>query len=1048
MTIERPTIDERSEEELFEALLDRAEGYTTAWEPRSNDVGWTLMRIFSTFERSVRKRLNEVPDKQLLAFLDALDFDRRRPQAARAPLSFDISPDLDRNVPIPGGTTAIAEPSDGENQQFELTRDGGFEATPAELTDIITVAPDTDTIVDHHTGLEADHIELFTGDNIQSHTLYMENESAFNLDEGSSFTCRIEANGEAQAVFDNTIWEYYGENPAGDVGWHQLEVVEAEEVGDDAGVEALQAQLRENVAREEPEGDEVAEQAFRVPGKITIHEVNGTESRWIRCNRQEQSDEIPRAIVSMSVHLSSSDREDGVRPDMMLSNDMQLSADDDVIRPFGRNPHPPVMFSIACAEALTKPGATVEISFLSSGEDDQTDPDSGDDSERTERGTGILAGPPQITWEYWNGEGWMRLESVTDRTDSLQKEGSVVFEVPDDIGSTSVAGHENVWIRGRLVSGNYGQPTFKQPDDDAAGGLVGEPDEPVYDDVVIQYEQLDQEFQTVYGYNNASYSENLVLDDKPFTPFDPPPNPEQCVYFGFDDTLENGPLTLFIPVEDATYPPSFDTGVQWEYCTHPGQFEWEKLDVKDQTDGLTERGIVMLTFPTPTTAFELFDRECHWIRTRLTGDEFDVDSPKQAAKPESATTTEQSTDNSIERRAAERSRSPPVLEGVYPNTQLAYNKVTVEDEKLGSSDGSHDQSFACAHAPVIDIDVWVDEFSTLSESECRRLGENRPETTQAEYDSRGELTAFWIQWTPTDDFLDSGPQDRHCVVNRTLGTVDFGDGDNGMIPPSGQDNIKTTYTTGGGRDGNVAAKTVTELKSSIALVDGVTNPLPADGGADIESTETLVTRSTNAIKHRNRAVTARDYENVAKAEFPELARVSCDPEHSGDQTRVKILIVPETKREKPVPSIELKHRVRETLSANAPAAVTADDNTDIAVRGPGYTELSIQATVRATNVKSVSLLKTRAEQALDSHLHPLEGNGGDGWMFGELPTNGELTELLADVESVTDVSSFEATFEVGGERHSLVDQLGYQALPEDTLICSGSHRITVTLSGD
>lgn len=1037
-----PVIDDRDQAEIFETLLERADTYVDDWDPQSADVGRTLTRIFATFEDDVRKRLNEVPEKHLLAFLDALDFERRRPQAARTPLSFDVSSDLDRNVPIPGGTTAIADPPAGESQQFELPQDGGFEATPARLTDVVGVTPETDRIVDSSAVIDDEETTLFTGENDQSHALYMENETALTLEAGSPFSVRVETDEDASQFVAAVEWEYYGEDEDGEEGWHALERPGEEEFADDeSSVEALQERLQQRESRTAAADSEtVEERLFRAPGDITSHEVNGVESHWIRCRLPDDASVVPVTVDSISVHVASTDREDGLQPDTMLSNDVPLAPEDGPLRPFGRVPHPPVTFFVSCEEAFTNPGGVVELEFSEADTDETTGEENDDDSEDSdvaeqaaEGGMGVLDGPPQISWEYWNGDAWTRLASVSDETHAMRTPGSVQFEVPDDIAPTTVSGHVNVWIRARLVSGNYGQPAYDMTDEGERGSLVNEPDEPVYGDVTVHYEQSNQAFDTVFSHNNASYSRDLSVGEESFAPFVELPDDAQTVYFGFDDTLENGPLTLFVPVEDTTYPPSFDPGVQWEYCVDPQAFEWEKLDVHDQTGGLTERGIVMLTFPTPTRAVELFGRECHWIRARVTKDPFETradDGETAPSEPVDVTT--------------DRTRSPPVLEGLYQNTQLAYNKTTVEDEVLGSSDGSHEQSFTCAHAPIIDIEVWVDELSTLSAGECRRLSEQAPESTAAEYDSRGERTAFWVRWEAVDDFLDSTPRDRHYVVNRTLGTVAFGDGDNGRIPPGGQDNVRATYTTGGGNDGNVAARTVTDLKSSIALVDSVTNPRPADGGADIESTETLVERSTNRIKHRNRAVTARDYEQVARAEFPELARVTCDPDHEGGTTRVTVLVIPQTEREKPVPSIELKHQVRETLYEHAPASLVGDEDADIVVRGPGYSELSVEATIHATNVKSVSLLKTRVERRLDQYLHPLTGNHGDGWSFGDLPNAADIGERLADVESVTEVLNFEATFEVGGETHSLGDHESVQSLLKDTLVCSGTHEITVT----
>ncbi|EMA35156.1 putative baseplate assembly protein [Halobiforma nitratireducens] len=1085
-----PIIDDRDQEELYETLRRRAGAYTEDWDPDTGDVGQTLVRIFSSFEADVRNRLNELPEKHRLAFLDALDFDRRPPQAARVPLSFEVSGDLDRNVPISGGTTAVADPADGETQQFELPQDSGFEATPASLTDVVAVDPTDDRIVDHESLPGGDRERLFTGESVQSHTLYLENERALDVAAGSTVTVRIDAQEGVARFFDETTWEYYGEDEDGDLGWHTLErVVDDDSDVDGTGVRELQEQLQahsETGSADErngkPDRDDVAEQRFRLPGEPTVREVNGTDGRWLRCSLRDESAVPTWPVRSVSISMASDDRDGGLEPDMLLSNDVPLALEDEEFRPFGRVSHPPVTFFIACQEALTKPGGTVELEFdepeveadadsgtgtgTGTGMDQSGDesPGSVSDTDAVSDGIpglegtgaesnvnmGILDGPPEVSWEYWNGTGWTRLESVADGTDAFRSPGRVRFEVPPDIEPTTVAGHDSVWVRARLVSGTYGQPSLESTDGSTPPSVVNTNDPPVYGDLTVNY-RADLSFDTVVRHNNGTYSADLSGRTGEFEPFVGIPDDEQTLYLGFDHRLENGPITLFFVIDDATYPEQFDPGVQWEYCAG-ADGTWKRLDVRDQTGGLTERGIVTLTFPTPTAAVELFGRSRHWIRARLTKDEFATSSGSNGdtdANADSDGDTLDSTHGGESTppadRTTERTTRPPLLSGVYPDTQWAYNKITIEDEVLGSSDGSHDQSFACSHAPVIDIDLWVDALETMSAGERRRLVEERPDSVRQEHDSRGELKAFWVQWTAVDDFLESGPQDRHYVVNRTLGTVQFGDGDAGKIPPSGQDNVKATYTTGGGSDGNVDPETITDLKSSIALVDSVTNPISANGGTDVESTERMVSRATNTLRHRGRAVTARDYEQVAKAAFPELGRVTCVADA---EDGVIVYIVPDARREQPVPSMALKHQVRRTLYDRAPASLVADENRDVVVRGPNYSELAVDATVRTQGVESVSLLKSTIEERLDAYLHPLTGNDGSGWPFATLPTRDSLIDVVADVDGVRAVSELEATVSIGGERRPLTGRGGVGSLLNSTLVCRGPHRLSVTMPED
>ncbi|WP_247729536.1 putative baseplate assembly protein [Halovivax limisalsi] len=1032
-----PTIDESDRERRFEELRARTDRYVEEWDPDHADVGLTLLRIFSTFEHDVRQRLNDLPRKHHLAFLDALGFDRRPPQAARTPLRFSLSGDLDRNVRIPGGTAAVADDPDAGTVQFELSRDGGFEATPAAIEHVMAVDPARDSIVDHGRLLDGAAVSLFEGTNQQRHRFYVSHETGLQLAGGSTFTLHVRTDADRGQLFDDGIWEYYGEDDSGTTGWHRLRVP-ADTPGDGAvDVEALRERFASHVESAEREAG-LLSQPFELPGPTVATTVGEVDSRWLRY-RVPAGEPIPAIeIDEIAIEISRADA-DGVRePDVMLSNDVPIDPAASTIRPFGRLPQPPATCFIGCQEAFTKPGATVTLRFGEASESAaEAATERADESGAAESdpvSMGVLDGPPELSWEYWNGDGWTRLADCRDGTEAFRHAGTVEFEVPDDIEATAVSGHESVWIRARLVDGTYGRPQYDPSVETDADRVVGGPSAPAFGSVQIAYELEPQPFERFYTENNGSIRSTRPTAGEPVVPFAELPDDEQTLYVGFDHPLENGPLSLFVAIDDRIYPRSFDPGIQWEYCPDPSTMEWEKLEFDDGTDGLTERGTVEWTLATPTESFDLFGRSAHWIRARASTDAFDAGEGSTASEPPTADGNHS------------RSRSPPTVDTVAVNTAWAYNTVTITDEVLGSSDGSHDQSFVCSQAPIIELTLWVDEFETLSAGERRRLRERRPDDVEEAYDSRGEPEAFWVRWEAVEDFLDSGPQDRHYVVDRTQGTVQFGGGDTGRIPPRGVDNVKVSYTTGGGTDGNVDAGAVTDLKSSVSMVESVTNPLPADGGTDVESTETLVHRSSTRLKHRNRAVTATDYEALAQARFPELARVSCRPAGESGQ-QVTVLIVPDSEREKPVPPRALKHRVRETLLEHAPAGFVAGDESALVVSGPGYAPLSVDLTVRAAGVRSVSALKNRIESSLDDYLHPIAGNHGEGWSFQALPDLASLSAVVEGLEAVGSIVHLDGTVSVGETAYDLAESDGRPSLPEDTLVCSASHDITVRTEG-
>lgn len=162
----------------------------------------------------------------------------------------------------------------------------------------------------------------------------------------------------------------------------------------------------------------------------------------------------------------------------------------------------------------------------------------------------------------------------------------------------------------------------------------------------------------------------------------------------------------------------------------------------------------------------------------------------------------------------------------------------IQNEIVGSSDGSAAQRFPLLRAPVIDgqIDLTVIE---------------------------GGIPEIWHQQTT---LINSLSGDKHYLLRRDDdGTVyvEFGDGRHAKIPGAGRNNIKANYLVGGGIKGNVAAYTISKAVTSIDYLDIVFNEQPATGGADAETSEIAIQRGPQLFRAMQRAVTAEDYEAFA-----------------------------------------------------------------------------------------------------------------------------------------------------------------------------------------
>jgi len=1064
-----PTLDDRDQAAVLDDLTELADGYVDGWSLESEDVATVLLRIASAFGAETIGQLNRLPEKHRAAFLDSLDFQRRPPQAARLPLSVGVSADLDRNVTVPGGTQAVATTTDDETALFEIPQDRGFEATPASLTNWYAVDPAVDRLVAHDAAVDGGSQRLFAGENCQQHALYFGDDSLLELAPGSVIEIELRGSLDSQVLEDGVCWEYFGVDSDGVEDWHPFPIADRSEPvagGTNGslrhGAERLATGGGQSPSRTESAPQESTDETYsvrlRLPNELVSTTVSGTETRWIRCRLAAPStDCFATEIESVRVQVSQPAASDRVAPDAGFADDVPITfGDDSDIRPFGPVPQPSSTLYLAATEALSKPEATVTLSFdppatdsasaSASAADGSDEPA---DSEATSVDFGVLGGPPEISWEYWNGTSWVGLAVDTDATDSLRMAGELQFEVPDDIAETAVSGHEARWIRGRLVSGSYGQPSVDVTDPDSGGGF-DPADAPRYGSLSVRYDHTDGSFaQTVVENNGVRESVTETADG--YHPFKRLSESTQTLYFGFDDVLRDGPIPLFVALSDLGVPQGFDPGIRWEYCTDPETDGWSRLPVDDGTCGLTERGIVSLRFPEPTTAHDRFGRRCHWIRAIVTEDDFATEGrlDSQPSGTEGGGSTDgggQSTDNPGG-GSTDSERQPPVVSGLYPNTQWADNARTIDNEVLGTSDGSSEQRFDCAHGPLIDCEIWVDEAESLSAADREALRETAPDRIEAVTDDRGERSAVWVRWRPVEDFHGVDGDSRVYQCDRSAGTVTFGDGHAGAIPPRDHA-IRATYTTGGGRAGNVEVGAISALKTPISLVESVDNPLPADGGSGVEPTEQVASRAAGEIKTRRKAVTASDFEAVATAAVRKLATVDCQPQLGPEGSQrpgsITLLIVPETNTDRPMPSMALETRVEQAVSEAAPARLLAGENTGLTVRGPDYAPVSVDATVRTADSTSLSVLKSELESTLKRYLHPVGGGAdGTGWTFGDLPTAADIQSQLRSVAGVEAVLDLSATVRHGEARRRLTRGSPTPELPVDGLVCSGEHTITV-----
>ena len=245
-------------------------------------------------------------------------------------------------------------------------------------------------------------------------------------------------------------------------------------------------------------------------------------------------------------------------------------------------------------------------------------------------------------------------------------------------------------------------------------------------------------------------------------------------------------------------------------------------------------------------------------------------------------------------------------------------------------------------------------------------------------------------------------------------------------------------------------------------IDSVTNLEAAAGGAEAEPQEALLIRAPRTVRHRDRALTWEDYEDLAQLASPAVARAKCLPLHKlvpGMEPNVhcpgavSVIIVPRSLKAKPVPSLELLRQVKTYLKDHGSPLV------DVFVVAPNYVRVDVAVDIGVTTLEGGSHIERAVADALDRYLHPLiGGEDGTGWQFGRKPHKSDLYALLERVPGVDHVRSLQVAETVSdtvsdtaGEPMS-EDASDTLALADEAsarfLVYSGTHSISITYVAD
>jgi len=625
---------------------------------------------------------------------------------------------------------------------------------------------------------------------------------------------------------------------------------------------------------------------------------------------------------------------------------------------------------------------------------------------------------PALSWEYWNGKGWWSLQ-VLDGTRRLASSGDVTFTVPQDIAESDWSGKTNYWIRCRLVGGDFGREevtviskpgdpgetvqTVKRSTDGIRAPLILSLD--------IRYSICDALFPafvlaedggTIRDESDANRTTGAIveafvplavalgrLSKSTAAPEQPevrspgcdcgtqnpastvtqpvavpsagatPRDYERALYIGLTASLTETPVNVLLLVAKGN-----------NYSKHApmtvmalvaGQFV--PITADDTTRALGESGVLSMSFALPPTRSTLFGKEnLTWLRL----------SPKSPS------------DEWL-----------PTLRGAYLNAVWASATETLTRELLGSSDGSPNLTVRLARPPVLRNTLELRVREPLGEEERAALHSSDGNSVLSEVDG---LPGDWVLWTQVTDPDDQPATERVYALDEANGEIRFGDGRHGRIPPIGRDTIvafrycRTEPGPEGGDNvpGNtVAARTALNLVSPVETVESVIVADQAAGGAPSESDDRVLRFGFARLRHRNRAVTAHDIEDLALQSSPDIVQARAFARRGS----IRLVVVMRGKN--PRPNAAQVRELRRLLLAAAPMSLSATGA--LRIEGPAIRRLRIELVLRVETLDHAGALTDFVKKQLVLFFDTATGGVyKTGWPLGLNPSEGDIVLALID----------------------------------------------------
>lgn len=942
-------IDPRGKKDIIAVMKERAKSYTPEWDPdfREPDIAASLAIACAEMFEGTIKKINGLPLKNRIAFYNMLGASLLPGIPSEGFVSFALSSDDALSAEVPKGTVLSSYGGDGEPVHFETTDD--VLAVSAKIGACFCV-DDKDDHIGRYEDITKKRTALFSlpETNLQAHTLFTSHPYAFDLRSASELGISFFHKGGVPLHSDDirmfTSESVSVEYYAGERGFIPFD-----------GIKERNGRLILTKGEKQPP---VSRDENGCQIRVSVRDIS-----LFRSFRFVYSEAFPSGR-----HILSDCITNGL-------TELEINA----FFPFGERFQIFNEVYFGCGEVLDKKGALVtmnfDLSFLEIPIENPL-PDEGikwkwiaKKSDFKERASYKIT-ISEVIWEYYNGSGWSRLYPDKTHSDTFNyTEGvtccyrSITFVCPEDIEPAFVGAREDHYIRARILKA---ENLYK---------LNGFFMSPFIRNLSFDY-HYEGEGCRIRDMKAFNCLEERIYDDRSgenFRPFYGTETESRMVYLGFTKPPENGPLRILWDVRED--PLSESSELLWQYLGSGG---WKAMNMVDETNGFTTVGVTIFLDNHDFVRKRIFGEELYWVRIADMGN--------------------------LYRRGDLRC---PVISSVYINAVRAQNVDSHKEEYFAMNVYTEFAEFSLSSGGILDIEVWVNEFLTITETETDRLDkEGRVIRVR---DDSGIVREIWVKWLEADTFVEADNTSRFFVADRGRGSIKFGNGRNGRIPAaSDTDNIRVVYTTGGGVRSNAAPGEVNGMERSIGFVSSVTNPKRFYGGCDRETVYDALERSAVMLRTQGRVITARDLEELSffASRSIEKVKVFSGRNITGapEQGVVTLVVLrsPETEFSR------VRNELNEFLLPRIAGSLVSSDG--LYITEPEFIRIDIKAELVSDSLTGIFELKRSVDRCLRECIDSYsEKKGSREWELNRIPNEHQIRSAVLRLEHISYIKRIHIT---------------------------------------